>query len=83
MPTQSFNDSFLANTKIPGGPVGSDAQAPTPPKAVGRPGGVQTHTGTESPRVTTQTKRAESRSTPSEKPMHTPNEVDKYNDDEV
>ena len=83
VPTQSFNDSFLANTKVPGGPTGSDSAAPTPPKAVGSPAGVQRHSGTESPRVTTQTKRAESRSTPSERPIHTPSEVDKYNDDEV
>jgi hypothetical protein len=52
-------------------------------RAGGTPAGVQQHSGTESPRVETETRMAAAKSTPSGGARRWPSGVDRFNDDEV
>lgn len=80
MAVESFDDTSLGNGTVPKVGTRGGAEPQGPPSATGRPSGVRTADGTESPRTEVKTKRAEAPSTPSGSAKFKPSAVQSFKD---
>ena len=81
MSVQRYNDTFLGNAAVPlSGSQSLGAEPSAPPKAVGRPKGLNDTDGTASPRVTVTTKTWAAKATPTTRSDRRPSAVQTFRD---